>query len=245
MTKYFIRLDDASERMNINNWIRFEKLLDGYNIKPLVGVIPFCQDTMMDSYPFDEDFWSKVQRWEEKGWIIALHGFDHVYITKDGGINPVNNRSEFAGVDISVQKSKIRNGLNIFRSHNIDAKVFFAPSHTFDKNTLKALKDESDIRFISDTVAFNSYKRFGFTFIPQQCGHARKIHFRIVTFCYHPNSMNNSDFESLELFLKNNKISSYELKETDRKYSLLDWLLSKIYFLSRKIRFSRRNKGAR
>ena len=28
------------------------------------------------------------------------------------------------------------------RSHNLDPEVFFAPSHTFDENTLQALKEE-------------------------------------------------------------------------------------------------------
>ena len=51
MGKYILRLDDAAERMDIVKWNRMEVLLDKYNIKPLVGVIPKCQDAMMDEYP--------------------------------------------------------------------------------------------------------------------------------------------------------------------------------------------------
>lgn len=40
MGKYILRLDDAAERMDIVKWNRMEVLLDKYNIKPLVGVIP-------------------------------------------------------------------------------------------------------------------------------------------------------------------------------------------------------------
>lgn len=35
MSKYIMRLDDAAEKMNIEKWIRMERLLDKYNVKPL------------------------------------------------------------------------------------------------------------------------------------------------------------------------------------------------------------------
>lgn len=44
---------------------------------------------------------------EKKGWIIALHGYEHVFETTSGGINPVNNKSEFAGVNLEKQKKKL------------------------------------------------------------------------------------------------------------------------------------------
>ena len=37
-----------------------KKLLDKYGIKPLVGVIPKCEDPLMDCYETDEKFWEKV-----------------------------------------------------------------------------------------------------------------------------------------------------------------------------------------
>ena len=76
------------------------------------------------------------------------------------------------------------------REHGIDPKVFFAPAHTFDNNTLIALKECSNIRIISDTIANDIYTKYGFTFVPQQAGRVRKQPFRTVTFCYHPNTMN-------------------------------------------------------
>lgn len=65
MSKYIIRLDDACEKRNIANWDRMEKLLDSYGVKPLVGVIPDCQDPMMEQYPTDLDFWDRVHTWEK------------------------------------------------------------------------------------------------------------------------------------------------------------------------------------
>lgn len=185
-----MRLDDASEYMDVEKWQRMEDLLDKYHIKPIVGVIPNNQDPdMVGVYPKDEQFWEKVQRWKEKGWTIALHGYTHVFETREGGLNPVNDRSEFAGVPLERQKEKIRAGVRILREHGIEPEIFFAPAHTFDENTLIALKEESDIRIISDTIANDIYFENGFYFIPQQSGRVRKLPFKTVTFCYHPNMM--------------------------------------------------------
>lgn len=235
MSKYILRLDDAAERMDIAKWNRVEILLDKYNIKPLVGVIPNCQDPMMKEYPIDSSFWNKVNEWKNKGWIIALHGYNHVYSTNKGGINPVNNRSEFAGVPLEQQKEKVREGVKIFHKNGHNPKVFFAPSHTFDENTIKALKEESNIRIISDTVANKSYQQYGMTFVPQQSGQVRKLPFHLVTFCYHPNTMKEQDFFLLESFLiqNNKKFVNFPIEQSSRKMSVYDRLLRKMYFARR------------
>lgn len=230
MPKYIMRLDDACEKMDVCKWKQIEKLLDRYGVRPLVGVIPHCEDPMMGKYEFDSDFWSKVNCWIKKGWIIALHGYNHVYTTNSGGLNPVNKRSEFAGEPLESQRMKIRKGVDIFRAHGINPLVFFAPSHTFDNNTLVALKEESDIRIISDTPANKPYSEYGMTFIPQQSGSVRKLPFDTVTFCYHPNGMNESSYEKLENFLKKNKFVDFPLWQTTRKRSVIDKLLMKVYY---------------
>jgi len=58
-----------------------------------------------------------------------------------------------------VQKQKIRDGYAILKEYGLTPKYFFAPSHTFDENTLVALKECSDIRIISDTIATKPYKK--------------------------------------------------------------------------------------
>lgn len=234
--KYYIRLDDASEKRDIVLWDKMEKLLDEHNVKPLVGVIPNCEDPMMENYTFDKNFWDRVQQWSDKGWKIALHGYNHVCTTLEGGINPVNERSEFAGVPLDIQKEKIRKGVEIFRQYGINPKVFFAPSHTFDENTIVALGECSDIRIISDTVANKPYCKYGMTFIPQQSGRVRKLPFNTVTFCYHPNTMKEKDFVELEAFLKANRsmFSDFCAKETKRKFGVKDWFLKQLYFIRRK-----------
>lgn len=205
MKHYLIRLDDASPFMNKSNWARIECLLDKYNVKPLVGVIPSLRDKEIMIEDEDPDFWAKPLKWQNKGWSIALHGYDHVYISTNSGINPLWHRSEFAGLSLQVQKDKIRKGVDILRSAGIDPHFFFAPSHTFDDLTLKALKEETNINVISDTIALKPYKKDDFVFIPQISGHCVNIPVPgVYTFCFHPNSMKDKDYMTLEKFLENN-----------------------------------------
>lgn len=231
MRKYLLRLDDASPKRDVAKWDKMETLLDKYGVKPLVGIIPDCKDPDFEKYPFDKDFWMKrIYAWKQKNWIFAMHGYEHVFHTKNGGINPVNKYSEFAGLSFEEQSSKIVAGLKILRLHNIEPKVFFAPAHTFDKNTIKSLLEKTSLRIISDMPANKPFQKYGLTFIPQQSGKVRELPFTVQTFCYHPNTMQDKDFEELEAFLQNHKFSIFPLQETNRTPSLYDILLMKIYY---------------
>lgn len=55
--QYLIRLDDACPTMNSRKWQRMEDILDRYDVKPMVGVIPANNDPkqMIDSP--DGKFW--------------------------------------------------------------------------------------------------------------------------------------------------------------------------------------------
>lgn len=238
--KYLIRLDDACPTMNREKWNQMENILDSFSIKPMVGIIPQNADPKQMIEKEDAQFWEKAGDWAKKGWTIALHGFDHCYISKEKGINPMWGRSEFAGVSLDVQKNKIREGVAILSRHGLYPKYFFAPSHTFDLNTLVALKDCSEIRVISDTMAFSPYKDGDFVYIPQQFGHCMTMPFGVWTFCYHPNTMAISDFEKLKVFLNaNNKyfISFNELDIDNIKgRSFFDKFFNWLYFSYRKLR---------
>ena len=106
--KYLVRLDDACPTYNKENWDRLEKLLDEYNIKPIVAVIPENRDEKLKYDNPDKGFWDKVYAWQEKHWTIGLHGFEHRYTTKSGGLVPLNKKSEFAGVSLAKQEVKIK-----------------------------------------------------------------------------------------------------------------------------------------
>lgn len=235
MAKYILRLDDACPKMDIDKWLKMEELCDKYNVKPLVGIIPNCKDPDMDKYQYNYKFWDEtVKRWESKGWELALHGYNHVFETTDGGINPVNNRSEFAGLSLKLQKEKIFKGLELLKEYGIVPRVFFAPAHTFDNYTIIALKESESIKIISDYPSYDSFYENGMYYVPQQSGKVRRLPFKTITFCYHPNNMTQLDFDELECFLKRNKFSVFDDVIKRRKRNVLDKIIFKLYFLRKK-----------
>lgn len=241
--KYLIRLDDACPYMDRAKWQRMEDILDKYGVKPLVGIIPANADPKTMIELEDPTFWEKAHSWERKGWQIALHGYDHCYISEKGmyGLNPMWGRSEFSGVSLDKQKGKIRKGVGILKDHGLEAKYFFAPSHTFDENTLTALEEESNIRIISDTIATIPYKIGEFAIIPQMGGHCTKM---VIpgywTFCLHPNMMTEDNFIQTDSFIKENNANFIAFDDLNlrgvKKKSLFSRFLSWLYFTQRKIR---------
>lgn len=242
-SKYLIRLDDACPTMDAVKWQRMEDLLDAYKFRPMVGIIPNCQDPQLMLDEPDPHFWQKALSWREKNWTLAMHGYDHCYISDKGmlGLNPMWERSEFAGVPLEKQREKIRGGVKILKAKGIHPKFFFAPSHTFDQNTLTALREESDIRIISDTIGRYPYKKGDFWLIPQIVGHCVKMPIPgIYTFCFHPNKMEDAAFQALESFLQlysRDFIGFDEIALSDYKQKKkLDVLLSALFFRYRAIR---------
>lgn len=243
MNQYLIRLDDACPTMDAKKWRRMEDILDQYGIRPMVGIIPNNKDSKMQVAPHDPNFWEKVSLWKQKGWEIALHGYDHCYTSLGGlkGINPLWERSEFAGYSLEVQREKIRMGLEILHEHNVYPRFFFAPSHTFDNITLEALEYESDIRYISDTIARKPYKLGNFVVVPQLGGRCSEMKIPgIWTFCFHPNVMDERAFQDMEDFLKVHKSEFIGFDQIDyenvTKKDLLSKLLTWAYFTQRKLR---------
>ena len=159
---YLIRLDDASEHWNREKWLRMHDILAEYRVKPLFAIIPHNEDDKLLKFPKDEAFWETVSQWISEGWLPGLHGYNHVLSSKKGGLHPVNLRSEFAGEPLEKQKRKIADGLKILHKKGIFPQIFVAPAHTFDENTLEALRLESNIRIISDTIASDVYLDNGF-----------------------------------------------------------------------------------
>lgn len=172
------------------NWDYFEKRLDEYDIKPVVAVIPDNKDESLMYDRSDSQFWKRVQRWQNKGWNIAMHGLNHKYhFISSKSFIPFHNKSEFTGLEIQIQKEMIKKSYNIFLKYNIKPEIWIAPSHTFDSNTLKALLQETNIRIISDGLAYFPFKYKGFLWIPQQICNFKNRFFGIWTICYHPNTM--------------------------------------------------------
>ncbi|CDF21486.1 putative uncharacterized protein [Prevotella sp. CAG:617] len=232
--KFLIRLDDACPTMHKENWNKIEFILDKYGVRPIVAVIPNNLDRKQCISEFNPDFWEIVKRWKSKGWEIALHGYDHCYVTTNGGLVPKNRKSEFAGLPLDVQEEKIKKGIDVFRKHELEPVVWVAPSHTFDENTLIALKKHTSISIISDGIAVFPYQDFGFLWLPQQFSSFQNIiPFGIWTICLHPSTMNLKDFQILERGLKKHcksVISINQIKGSHSRKKLIDKIFNLLYW---------------
>lgn len=237
MLNFFIRLDDACPKMNLQNWSRMELLLDKYNIKPIVGIIPDNVDKDFDEYPEISNFWEcYAKNWQDKGWIIAQHGLKHDLSR--------TVRTEYYGVPYEDQVINLKEGNRILIEKGIRPRCFFAPAHTFDDNTVKACYKLDFFQFISDGEALYPYKENGMLFIPAAFDTPHKIGKNgVFTFVFHPNHMNNNQFERLENFIRmnitvfeNSDIDEIISQYSDRKYSLIDSAFKFGLMIFRKIR---------
>lgn len=236
MNKYIIRLDDACPNMNKKNWDRIEKLLDKYDIRPIVGIIPESKDKEFMKYKIIENFWKDYAlKWQRKGWIIAQHGLNH---NLDDKI-----RTEYCGIKYEEQKNNLIRGNEILKNNDINPICFFAPAHTFDDNTIKACSELGYFKFISDGVALYPYRHNDMLFLPNIFDTPHKIlPFGIYTFVFHPNKMNDEDFNYLESFIiKYKKNFDVNLKSILEKYgkrkkNLLDYVIALLISLFRKIK---------
>ena len=236
LVKYILRLDDATPKMNKSNWIKIEEMLDKYGVKPLVGIIPDCEDYIIN-WDYDESFWTEIApRWVSKGWTIAQHGYKHVF-QLDLGIY-----SEFNGLSYEKQKEKIEQGYDFMKNRGIIPTCFFSPAHQFDNNTISVCRDSGHFDFISDGTAFYPYKENGMLFIPCMFDTPHKMPFGIYTFVLHPNYLNDAEFEYYENFIRNNKdnfINAYEALENinlNRKRNVFEFAMKKAFKTIRKIK---------
>lgn len=163
--KIAIRMDDITPDMDWKSFLRFQDILKKYDIKPLLGIVPLNEDENLKKEPAREDFWKRMKAYEEEGYCLALHGWHHKYETKKGGIFPLNHFSEFAGLPEKEQRKRILEGKEILASHGIKTDIFMAPAHTFDKVTLKVLK-ELGFSYVTDGYGNAPYKREGMIFLP-------------------------------------------------------------------------------
>lgn len=200
--KYIIRLDDASEYMDFKKWTPFFEIFDHYGIRPIVAVIPLNMDPKLIHDYADMNFWEKVKNWQNKGYRIALHGCEHLYRTSKSGIIGMNKRSEFAGVALDQQKHLLRQGIQKFAEEGIAPEIFVAPAHSFDKNTLIALKEVTNIRIISDGFYIHPVRRLGLNWIPQQLWEPEIKSKGVWTICCHPEITEPSTFDKIHQFIK-------------------------------------------
>jgi predicted deacetylase len=157
-------------------------------VQPIVAVVPDNRDAQLEAGPADSRFWERVRGWQQAGWFIAMHGWQHRYVTRDGGLMGINPRSEFAGLPYAEQKAKLEASLAIFRGHGVVPDGWVAPGHSFDRITIRALL-ELGIDVISDGFYPRPVRHLGARWLPQQLWRFRDMPAGTWTVCLHANTM--------------------------------------------------------
>lgn len=198
-----IRMDDITADMDWDKFNQVREIFEKYQIFPLLGVIPDNQDDKLSIQEKREDFWEILRSLQEKGWSIAQHGTYHKYVTKNGGLLGLKNSSEFAGLSYEEQFAKLQMGKKALEEHGIHSDIFMAPGHTFDKNTVKALKNLG-FQTVTDGLYQKPYYMNGVLFVPCRLQEYRNIK-GIDTICLHSNLMSDAEIKELESFCQKNR----------------------------------------
>jgi predicted deacetylase len=183
---YIVRFDDICPTMNWRVWDRVEAVLDRYGVRPILAVVPDNRDPNLVVESARVDFWSRVRRWQAAGWTIALHGYQHIYTTRNAGLVGINDFSEFAGLAEDVQREKLTRALQIFEQEGVHADVWVAPAHSFDALTVSLLI-EAGINVISDGFYYRLVRHLGALWVPQQLWRFGSMPAGLWTVCYHHN----------------------------------------------------------
>lgn len=187
--RYLLRFDDLCPTLDWDVWDQVEPLLLEHGVRPILAVVPDNRDPHLVAGPERRDFWARVRAWQARGWAIGLHGYQHLYVNREPGILALNHRSEFAGLSFEAQLDKLGKGLALFAGEGVRADAWIAPSHSFDGNTLLALK-ALGLRVVSDGMALRPFRdATGATWVPQQFASMRPMPWGVWTFCYHVNGM--------------------------------------------------------
>lgn len=246
-----IRMDDITPDMDWERFFTFKAILDQYQVKPLIGVIP---DNLDKTFQFEnkdmeqkpKDFWQYILNLQKQGWIIAMHGCHHCYDSKDGGLFPLNNFSEFAGHSYETQYKMLLQGKKTLEEKGIITDFFMAPAHSYDSNTLRVLS-ELGFKNITDGFGNRPYKWKGLIFYPIsfQLHNSLKKKNGITTMVIHAGTMNEKDMERVHNYLRNpgnTKWISYEeyMKEPYHMRGTLghvwEYILAKSKFFLVKLR---------
>jgi predicted deacetylase len=198
--QYLLRIDDLCPTVHAERWSRLRTLVEQYAIRPILAVVPNNHDPDLDASPPDPAFWDSMRSMQEAGAAIAMHGFTHVCDLNGKSLIPLHRTSEFVGAALEAQRDRIARGQAILRSHGLEPRIFVAPRHGFDHNTLLALR-EAGIGYLSDGFARVPLARFGVTWIPMQLwSPVPRAGGGLWTICIHPKGADDAQLDTLRSF---------------------------------------------
>ena len=172
--RIFVRCDDICPTMDFKRFTQAVEIFEKYDIKPLLGIVPMCEDSELQIDAPNERFWDYMHELKKRGYVLAMHGYRHVYDSNTRGKVNLGFKSEFAGHSLEAQIEKIGRGKEILKSHGIETDIFFAPAHSYDDNTIRALAING-FKYMSDGWSLEPYKRHGIICLPCRTGGIPKI----------------------------------------------------------------------
>lgn len=173
--KILIRFDDICPTMDWNLWNIAVDLMNEFGIKPLIGVIPKCEDPELKIMNEKIGFWNYIRKLQTNGFTIAMHGYEHKFDIEHKGIVNYGLKSEFAGHSYAEQNRKIKSGKKELEKHGIKTDIFFAPAHSYDLITLKVLA-ENGFKYVVDGKSKKPIMKNGIICIPCRDAGVPKIH---------------------------------------------------------------------
>jgi hypothetical protein len=199
--QYLLRFDDLCPTIGRTQWERIHTLIAEFGIRPILAVIPDNQDPQFMYSEADPKFWSQMRSLQAAGGTIALHGYQHLCVSRGRSLLPLHRRTEFSGAPAEVQLQWIQKGLEILRDQGLSPSIWVAPRHGFDRATLRALRAVG-IGYLSDGFARAPFLRGGVTWIPQQLWGPVTKSKGLWTICIHSNSASRRMVKSLRAFLQ-------------------------------------------
>ncbi len=198
--EYLLRCDDLCPATPLERWRRVESLIEEFSLRPILAVVPDNRDPELGIARPDPAFWRRIHALEVSGAVVGLHGFRHICTSRGRSLVRLARTSEFAGVPAQIQRTWIIEGLRILRAHGLNPRIWVAPRHGFDRNTLDALGAEG-IALLSDGFARIPFRRGGATWIPQQLWGPVDKPKGLWTICVHANTASDADISALHAFL--------------------------------------------
>jgi len=215
---YLLRVDDLCPTVKRKPWLRLSALIAESNLKPILAVVPDNRDSELYISEPEESFWQQMCDLQQAGAAIALHGYQHRAESRAPSLVPLHRKSEFAGVSALTQRTWIRLGLDILRSHGLNPTIWAAPRHGFDRNTLKALREEG-ITALSDGFARRPFLRGGLTWIPQQLWGPLEKRIGLWTICLHVNTITARQFDEFAAFVRQHAAQFISVDEALAEFS--------------------------
>lgn len=228
--QYLLRFDDLCPTMARERWEQFRARVEEFGIRPILAVIPDNRDSSLERAPFNPAFWEEMRCMEMAGAAIAVHGYRHTCSSSGKGLLGIHRHSEFAGVDLETQREWIETALAILREHGLHPKLWVAPRHGFDRNTLRALRGER-INHISDGFARIPFRRHAVTWIPQQLWAPVVKTKGLWTICIHPMTALAAEVDRLRRFLEDHwpQFTSFDLVVRDFEEGAALGLRERVY----------------